>query len=217
MGRGEGRGGEGRGDEEETFLMWQLCRLEEFLQWEYEEGERSHRVRVIQAQLLAMQVKLVVVSEMRMETMIAMVMEINARKHLRRFGRELYKLEAFQELDKLLKRGIAYHHAGPLPYPGGGVTVENPVDQNVPECDRERREGGARREEGEGEREEGREGGANGTWRRGSGKRVGGGGGRMGERSEKGGRDRRRGERERGRVEGARAGPRLESWDRQNE
>ena len=37
------------------------------------------------------------------------------RKHLQRFSKELKNLEAYEELDKLLRRGIAYHHAGMLP------------------------------------------------------------------------------------------------------
>jgi replicative superfamily II helicase len=34
------------------------------------------------------------------------------RKHLQRFSRELKNLEAYEELEKLVRRGIAYHHAG---------------------------------------------------------------------------------------------------------
>jgi len=62
------------------------------LEWEYEESERSHRVRAVQSRINAMH-----------------------RKHLQRFSKELKNLEAYEELDKLLRRGIAYHHAGMLP------------------------------------------------------------------------------------------------------
>ena len=66
--------------------------LEAYLAWEYEESERSHRVRAVQARINAMH-----------------------RKHLQRFSKQLKNLEAYEELDKLLRRGIAYHHAGMLP------------------------------------------------------------------------------------------------------
>lgn len=66
--------------------------LEALMQWEYEESERSHRVRMVQSRINAMR-----------------------RKHLQRFSKELNNLEAYEELDKLLRRGIAYHHAGMLP------------------------------------------------------------------------------------------------------
>jgi len=62
------------------------------MEWEYEESERSHRVRTVQSRINAMH-----------------------RKHLQRFSKELKNLEAYEELDKLLRRGIAYHHAGMLP------------------------------------------------------------------------------------------------------
>jgi hypothetical protein len=64
----------------------------ELLEWEEEEAERSHRVREIEARRSAMH-----------------------RKHLQRFSSQLKELEAYHELDALLKRGIAYHHAGMLP------------------------------------------------------------------------------------------------------
>ena len=66
--------------------------LEALLQWEYEESERSHRVREVQARITAMH-----------------------RKHLQRFAKDLKNLEAYEELKALLNRGIAYHHAGMLP------------------------------------------------------------------------------------------------------
>ena len=37
------------------------------------------------------------------------------RKHLERFMPELGELEAYTDINNLLKRGIAYHHAGMLP------------------------------------------------------------------------------------------------------
>jgi len=37
------------------------------------------------------------------------------RKHLERFMPELGLLEAYTDINNLLKRGIAYHHAGMLP------------------------------------------------------------------------------------------------------
>jgi superfamily II DNA/RNA helicase len=64
----------------------------ELLEWEEQEAERSHRVREIEARRTAMH-----------------------RKHLQRFSSQLKELEAYHELDSLLKRGIAYHHAGMLP------------------------------------------------------------------------------------------------------
>mmetsp|Transcript_15985 Transcript_15985/g.43269 ORF Transcript_15985/g.43269 Transcript_15985/m.43269 type:complete len:835 (-) Transcript_15985:152-2656(-) len=65
---------------------------EELIQWEYEEAERSHRVKVIEDRLLAMH-----------------------RKHLKRFAKELEQLEEYHQIIELLKRGVAYHHAGMLP------------------------------------------------------------------------------------------------------
>ena len=84
--------------------------LEAMFLWEEEESERSHRVRTT----LGTNNTCFTRTKVQVVSLKAVVARINAmhRKHLQRFSRELKNLEAYEELEKLVRRGIAYHHAG---------------------------------------------------------------------------------------------------------
>jgi hypothetical protein len=70
------------------------------------EPPRPHNTRYPQHLLYSYKSKLV--------SLKAVVARINVmhRKNLQTFSRELKNLESYEDLEKLVRRGIAYHHGG---------------------------------------------------------------------------------------------------------
>ena len=62
------------------------------MMWEEEDKERQEKARTIERRRQELH-----------------------REHLQRFMPELGELEAYQDINSLLMRGMAYHHAGMLP------------------------------------------------------------------------------------------------------